>query len=451
MGYRVKGILKLPDGAPANNAEIEFISRKNFSPLVRELKSNIRCSATGSYDVTLEYGEYAVVVYPGGTYPAALGTIILAADTVAGHDLPTLLQQEVWQPATPEYVQQIQVWLSQADKYAQDAKQSADDAALTLSSAVKKDALTSFSGELDPAAAWSGVPAHSDAEIGGPMNEQAVALAARSKFLREEVARLSAKARTSTYSRIGNGPLIIAHRSGGVGTENSIMNYQKMLESGMYDGIELDMCISADGVLYNFHDRDVSRLTNGTGMFYELNSSYIDTLRYESTEGTSIAGDPIPRLSDVLRVAADFGCWVSAEIKFLRKDGSSDRLTDVHIMIDALKEAGVFEKSFLGAFDLSYLTTAVKYDKLTSVVRYVYPYTTSGVDEVAELNSNGFSIASIETQEFTKSVSDYIKSKGLIPGVWTPNDPMQQEAAMRSGARIINSDAWGLGNLGGKK
>lgn len=121
MGYRVSGILKLPDGAPANNAEIEFISRKNFSPLVQELKSNIKCSATGAYDVTLEYGEYAVIVYHGGTYPAALGTIILASDTVAGQDLPTLLQQAGWQPATPEYIQQIAQWLAEANASASSA------------------------------------------------------------------------------------------------------------------------------------------------------------------------------------------------------------------------------------------------------------------------------------------------------------------------------------------
>ena len=128
MGYRVSGILKLPDGAPANNAEIEFISRKNFSPLVQELKSNIKCSATGAYDVTLEYGEYAVIVYPGGTYPAALGTIILASDTVAGKDLPTLLQQAGWQPATTEYIQKITKWLEEANASATMATASASAA-----------------------------------------------------------------------------------------------------------------------------------------------------------------------------------------------------------------------------------------------------------------------------------------------------------------------------------
>ncbi len=97
---------------------------QNHSPLVQELKSNMLCGPTGAYDITLEFGEYAVIVYPGGTYPAALGTIILAADTVAGQDLPTLLQQAGWQPATPEYIQQIAQWLAEASTSASAASAS---------------------------------------------------------------------------------------------------------------------------------------------------------------------------------------------------------------------------------------------------------------------------------------------------------------------------------------
>ena len=256
-----------------------------------------------------------------------------------------------------------------------------------------------------------------------------------------------------TNQRIGNGVLITAHRSGGVGTENSIMNYQKMMETGMYDGIELDMCISADGVLYNFHDRNVSIQTNGAGMFYELNSSYIDTLRYTAMEGTSIAGEQIPKLHEVLRVAADFDCWVNAEIKFMRMDGGVDRYTDIHIMIDALKDAGVFEKCMLGAFNINYLTTAINYDKFSSINRYIFQgeYTNSAVDQLAAIPSKGLKFMSLFYTDFTPAIAEYMRSKGVIPGVWTPNDPMQQETAIADGARIINSDAWGLGNLGGKK
>ena len=50
-----------------------------------------------------------------------------------------------------------------------------------------KEAITELGGELDPTAKWSAVPAHSDAEIGGPMDAQAEALAARTKMLRTEV------------------------------------------------------------------------------------------------------------------------------------------------------------------------------------------------------------------------------------------------------------------------
>lgn len=156
MGYRVSGILKLPNGTPANNAEIEFISRKNFSPLVRELKSNVKCSATGAYDVTLEYGEYAVIVYPGGTYPAALGTIILVADTVAGQDLPTLLQQAGWQPATQEYIQQISAWLVEANASASAAKVSEVNA---------KASETATQGAVNQHAAMDG--AHGMAGVSG--------------------------------------------------------------------------------------------------------------------------------------------------------------------------------------------------------------------------------------------------------------------------------------------
>ena len=67
-----------------------------------------------------------------------------------------------------------------------------------------KEAITELGGELDPTAEWSAVPAHSDAEIGGPLNAQAEALAARTKLLRTEV--LEALRRSyaeSGYSVVG--------------------------------------------------------------------------------------------------------------------------------------------------------------------------------------------------------------------------------------------------------
>ena len=211
MGYRVSGILKLPDGTPANNAEIEFISRKNFSPLVQELKSNIKCSATGAYDVTLEYGEYAVVVYPGGTYPAALGTIILAADTVAGQDLPTLLQQAGWQPATQEYITQINTWLAQANASADRANNEASRATTQADKA---------KGEADRAAQITGINTVMDAialaaiplpDVWAPLSDSLRLITGYGRDVlvgSDVVARMVNFSRSSTATYIGKGGLL---------------------------------------------------------------------------------------------------------------------------------------------------------------------------------------------------------------------------------------------------
>lgn len=128
MGYRVKGTLKLPDGTLGTNCEIEFTSRKNFSPVLTGMGVSIRTDSAGAYDVTLEYGAYAVILRTGNTYPTAIGQIIVASDTVVGQDLPTLLEQSGWQPATPEYIQQIAAWLADANASAASSAASASAA-----------------------------------------------------------------------------------------------------------------------------------------------------------------------------------------------------------------------------------------------------------------------------------------------------------------------------------
>lgn len=138
MTYRIKGTLKLPSGQPAAGVDIEFISRRNYSPLLMDLSSVIKTTQSGAYDITLEYGEYAVVVYWGCNQPSHIGKLFVYSDTATGLDLQTLLQQSDWQPATPEYIQQIQDWLTQANAYASQAAESAA-AAKASENAVEAD------------------------------------------------------------------------------------------------------------------------------------------------------------------------------------------------------------------------------------------------------------------------------------------------------------------------
>lgn len=163
MTYRIQGILKLPDGTPAANCEIEFVSRRNFSPLVQGAKTNILTSADGAYDVTLEFGEYAVILYTGGTYPAQAGVISVLADTTTGFDLPTLLGRGEWQPAIPDYIKQIEAWLVSAGENAAEVEASADAAEASAQAAAASNAQTA--GAIAAHEAKAG--AHSIAGVSG--------------------------------------------------------------------------------------------------------------------------------------------------------------------------------------------------------------------------------------------------------------------------------------------
>ncbi len=60
-------------------------------------------------------------------------------------------------------------------------------------------------------------------------------------------------------------PLVFAHRGGmALGPENTIATFEKGLNAGA-DGLELDVHLSADGVVVVHHDRTLERTTSGSG------------------------------------------------------------------------------------------------------------------------------------------------------------------------------------------
>ncbi|CAM4329570.1 glycerophosphodiester phosphodiesterase [Erysipelothrix inopinata] len=74
--------------------------------------------------------------------------------------------------------------------------------------------------------------------------------------------------------------------------ENSLSAFQNSIEHGF--GIELDLQLSKDGVVYVFHDDNLKRMTGNEHQFIELNSDEIDALR--------IYGEAIPRFEQVLNL-----------------------------------------------------------------------------------------------------------------------------------------------------
>ena len=87
-----------------------------------------------------------------------------------------------------------------------------------------------------------------------------------------------------------------AHRGlhgGGQGLiENSLPAFAAALDAGL--GIECDVRLSADGIVYVFHDETLDRLTAKTGAFARLSGQELDSIPLLGT------GGPIPTLRALL-------------------------------------------------------------------------------------------------------------------------------------------------------
>lgn len=90
-------------------------------------------------------------------------------------------------------------------------------------------------------------------------------------------------------------PLLLGHRGFSSNhLENSMEAFRAALSEG-FDGFELDVQPTRDGVCCVLHDEDLARTAQGGGILRQLNASELPKLRN---------GEDVPRLSQVLELKA---------------------------------------------------------------------------------------------------------------------------------------------------
>ena len=100
----------------------------------------------------------------------------------------------------------------------------------------------------------------------------------------------------------GPTPLAFAHRGGALlpandGIENTLTAFRNAVELG-YRYLETDVHTSRDGVVYAFHDVELTRMTGTVSAFRDLDSAGIDAVLVGGRE-------PIPRLAELLEAFPD--------------------------------------------------------------------------------------------------------------------------------------------------
>lgn len=108
---------------------------------------------------------------------------------------------------------------------------------------------------------------------------------------------------------------MIGHRgASGHAPENTLASMRKAAELGVRR-VEFDTRLSADGEIVVFHDNELKRTTNGSGLVSETPLEELQALDAGAWFSEAFAGEPIPTLGQMLDQLAKLGLGANVEIK----------------------------------------------------------------------------------------------------------------------------------------
>ncbi len=133
-------------------------------------------------------------------------------------------------------------------------------------------------------------------------------------------------------------PLIVAHRGLlRVSPENTLANFRACLELRL--GFEFDVQRTKDGHLVCMHDGTVDRTTNGTGNVSDLTLSEVKQLDAGSWFDSRFAGEKVPTIEEVLRLAATYKhhpILIAVDFKGADVEQEVVRLSEKHNILSRL-------------------------------------------------------------------------------------------------------------------
>lgn len=217
--------------------------------------------------------------------------------------------------------------------------------------------------------------------------------------------------------------MLIGHRGAtGYTDEHTIKGYQMALDKGA-DYIEMDLQLTKDNKLLCMHDSTIDRTTTGTGKVADMTLSYIQT------NFTSLNGEPIPSLDDVLN---HFGTEVKYYIETKRPfDVNMDKELLTQLKSKGL--IGIGSERFQVIIQSFARESLINIHNQFSNIPLAYLTSTFSESQMDDCLSYGsYSIAPKYTT-ITKELVDLAHSKGLKVHAWTVNTKEEMQSLIQMG------------------
>ncbi|MEV5829295.1 glycerophosphodiester phosphodiesterase family protein [Spirillospora sp. NPDC052242] len=251
--------------------------------------------------------------------------------------------------------------------------------------------------------------------------------------------------------------------------ENTLPGFAHALDLGV-DAVELDVGLSADGVVVLGHDQVLSPVTladtapahPGDPAFPYVGKAVRDLTLAQlrtldaGTRRTSdafavtqraVPGTPIPTLAEVCDLVAPSDAALAVELKTDPSWPDAEVARFVAAVVGVLRTAGLAARSRLLAFDWRVLAeTPREFGRVALVERKTLAPGTRWLaglparDPVASAAAAGATVLSPEHAITTPGLVDDAHDAGLAVAVWTVNDPEDMARFAKYGADAIVTD-----------
>lgn len=202
------------------------------------------------------------------------------------------------------------------------------------------------------------------------------------------------------------------------------------------DGTEIDVQLSKDGVLIAFHDDNLSKSTNTSGVIRSMNWEEIKNAKYNSTP---LSTHNVIRLDDVFSAIQDqssklFTLDIKLYTESINYPAYYDDYTNAIILF--FDKYDLANHVYIESQSKDFL--ALMKSKKSTFQLYHYPQTfEEGIGVVEEIGIKGISIS---TDAITKEQIQAAHNKGIFVTLWNVNSKKKNKEAIRKNADMIQTD-----------
>ena len=221
---------------------------------------------------------------------------------------------------------------------------------------------------------------------------------------------------------------VIGHRGGaGLAPENTMAAFRNAATLGI-DGIECDVMLSADGHIIVYHDDDLSRLTNGTGISFEKTLAALKKLDAGAKFDSKFAGERIPVLSEVFDFMQGNDLLLFLELKSpLRFPGIEQQV------VDLIHEYDYMDRILVQSF----------YHDSLDIVHTIAPEISIAelwLDRIPAADESRFRTINPLFTFYTPEIIEEVHARGQQTAAWTVNDMEAARQLIAAGIDAITTD-----------